>query len=219
MKRATSVICFDLDGTLVTNSSVSLYLAKKLGHYPLIEEMEDRYRAGKISNSEIAEQSAAHLSGYRISEVEGLLADLPLLAGIEKTLAVLRALQCRVLLCTITWSFASRYFSRRFGFDHYCGTQMEEKDDCLTGRVSRHFDENDKLRFAKEQISSCDLAMSRCVAIGDSRSDVPLFRAAGLAIAVNATPDAIDAAHVAVQIDDARSLLPLIRPFLEFGKS
>jgi phosphoserine phosphatase len=181
--------------------------------------MEDRYRAGEISNSEIAEQSAIHLSGYRISEVEELLADLPLLSGIDETLATLRTLQCRLLLCTITWSFASRYFSRRFRFDHYCGTRMEERNDCLTGRVSQHFNENDKLRFAKEQSNACNLAMSRCVAIGDSRSDVPLFQAAGLAIAVNATPDAIEAAHVAVQTDDARSLLPLIQAYLQSGES
>jgi ribosomal protein S18 acetylase RimI-like enzyme len=36
--------------------------------------------------------------------------------------------------------------------------------------------------------------MSQVAAVGDSRSDVPLFRLAGMSIALNATPDALIAA-------------------------
>ena len=219
MKHATSVVCFDLDGTLVTSSSISLYLAKRLEHYDLVQELEARYRAGEISNSHVAEKSAVHLSGRRVSDVEDLLADLPVIAGIAETLGALRTRQCRLLLCTVTWSFASRYFARRFGFDQYCGTQMEELDGYLTGRIARHFNEHDKLRFVRDESRRAHLRMSSCIAIGDSRSDVPLFRAAGLAIAINATPDAIEAAHIAVQTDDARSLVPTIQAYLDSGRS
>jgi phosphoserine phosphatase len=49
-------------------------------------------------------------------------------------------------------------------------------------------------------------------AVGDSRSDVPLFREVGLSIALNATPDAQATAIHRLDTDDLRDLLPLLQP-------
>jgi len=48
----------------------------------------------------------------------------------------------------------------------------------------------------------------RCAAVGDGRSDVPLFADVGLAAAFNAAPSARAAAHVAVDGADLRAVLP-----------
>jgi phosphoserine phosphatase len=54
------------------------------------------------------------------------------------------------------------------------------------------------------------MSLDECIAIGDSRSDLPLFSAVGLAIALNATPAAAAAAHVAIETDDLRDVLAAI---------
>ena len=51
MRRRYKVVCFDLDGTLLPDSSVSLWLAEQMGHGPGLTELEARFRAGMISNS------------------------------------------------------------------------------------------------------------------------------------------------------------------------
>jgi phosphoserine phosphatase len=56
----------------------------------------------------------------------------------------------------------------------------------------------------------------RCAAVGDGRSDVPLFTEIGLAIALNATPAAARAtAHVSVDGTDLRTVLPLLSAWLD----
>jgi phosphoserine phosphatase len=47
-------------------------------------------------------------------------------------------------------------------------------------------------------------------AVGDSRSDVPLFRLAGRSIALNATPDARRVATDVLDTEDLRDTLALL---------
>jgi phosphoserine phosphatase len=81
----------------------------------------------------------------------------------------------------------------------------------LSGVVSRYFDEHDKLHFVQEWCAERGYALSQVAAIGDSRSDVPLFREVGLSIALNATPDARNVAMHALDTDDLRDLLTLLQ--------
>jgi len=54
--------------------------------------------------------------------------------------------------------------------------------------------------------------MAEVAAVGDSRSDIPLFRKVGLAIALNATPKAREAAHIALEGNDLTIVLePILR--------
>jgi phosphoserine phosphatase len=45
----------------------------------------------------------------------------------------------------------------------------------LPGSINRHFDQHDKLRFVQDWCTSRGYSMAEVAAIGDSRSDVPLF--------------------------------------------
>jgi phosphoserine phosphatase len=100
----------------------------------------------------------------------------------------------------------------RYGFSAVCGTEMHVTDGILSGTVGRYFNEHDKARFVEEWCAQNGYSTSQVAAVGDSRSDVPLFRRVGLSIALNATPDARDAAVHALDTDDLRDLLPLLRP-------
>ena len=64
------------------------------------------------------------------------------------------------------------------------------KDGVPTGAVKRHFDEWDKLEFVRSHCEANQIELSQCVAVGDSRSDVPLFKAVGFSVALNATAQA-----------------------------
>jgi phosphoserine phosphatase len=54
--------------------------------------------------------------------------------------------------------------------------------------------------------------MRQVAVIGDSRSDVPLFRQVDLSIALNAAPDARNAATHVLDADDLRNVLPMLLP-------
>ena len=55
------------------------------------------------------------------------------------------------------------------------------------------------------------ISIAEVVAVGDSRSDIPLFGKVGLAIALNATQAACEAAHLSLDGQDLTLILPHIR--------
>ncbi|HEY5342130.1 MAG TPA: HAD hydrolase family protein [Solirubrobacteraceae bacterium] len=147
------VVVFDLDGTLLRGTTVSLLLAQWLGQTEEIAELERAFHAHEISNSVVADTSAGWLAGQSTADA---------------------------------W--------------------------LLSGKVTRYFDEHDKARFVEDWCAQNGFSMSQVAAVGDSRSDVPLFRRAGTSIALNATPDAREAATHTLDTDDLCDVLALLQP-------
>ncbi len=173
-------------------------------------ELECRYAKGEISNFLIAEEQARHYRGIPHAQLVAILSDVPCIAGIDPTLAALRERGVKPLLGTVTWSFAAHEFRRRHGFVAICGTEIEfSRDGIPTGRVKRHFDEHE-LEFVRSYCKANGSELGPCLAIGDSRSDVPLFEAVGYSVALNATSQARMAASVAIDTEDLTDVLDVI---------
>jgi phosphoserine phosphatase len=205
------VVVFDLDGTLLRGTTVSLLLAEWLGKAEEIAELERAFHAHEISNSVVADTSAGWFEGKSTAEVWRVLTDGPWIDGMAETFRALDAAGVGLLLGTITWRFAAEMLRERYGFTTVSGTEMQVSDGVLSGTVSRYFDEHDKVRFVAEWCAQNGFSMSQVAAIGDSRSDVPLFRCAGMSIALNATPDARAAATQVLDTEDLRDVLVLLQ--------
>jgi phosphoserine phosphatase len=191
---------------------VSLLLAQWLGREDEITELERAFRAHEISNSVVADTSAAWLTGQNIDEAWRVLMDGPWIEGMTETLQTLTAARVSLLLGTITWSFAGEMLRQHHDFAVVSGTEMQAYDGVLSGSVSRrYFDEHDKVRFVEEWCAQNGYSMSQVAAIGDSRSDVPLFRRVGMSIALNATPDARAVATHVLDTEDLRDVLALLQ--------
>jgi phosphoserine phosphatase len=208
--RYFPVVVFDLDGTLLRRTTVSLLLAEHLGQAETLGELERAFVAGEISSRAIADASAASCAGRTTSEMASVLAAASWIDGIDDTLTTLARAGSHVLLATITWRFAAEVLQERHGFAAVSGTELTVVDGVIGGEVSRYFDEHDKLRFVEDWCAERGIALGDVAAVGDSRSDLPLFRRAGRAVALNATPDARRAATCAIDTDDLRDVLPLL---------
>jgi len=204
------VVVFDLDGTLLRGTSVSLMLAEWLGRTSEIAELEQAFHAHEISNSVVADISAGWFAGQHTAEVWRVLAEGPWISGMAETFQTLTASGASILLGTITWNFAAEMLRDPHGFAAVSGTEMQAVDGVLSGTVSRYFDEYDKASFVEEWCAQSGYSMSQVAAVGDSRSDIPLFSRAGLSIALNATTDARDAATHVLDTEDLRDVLGLL---------
>ena len=203
--------CFDLDGTLVRGTTVSQHLADRFGQSEQMAGLERRYATGEISNSVVAEETGRSYRGIALPQVVSKLSDIACIEGIDFTLATLRERGVESLLGTVTWSFAAEEFGRRHGFAAVSGTEIElDLHGIPTGNVKRHFDEWDKLEFIRNYCREKGVALAECIAIGDSRSDIPIFEAVGFSIAINATPEARAAASVTLDTEDLTDVLALI---------
>lgn len=203
--------CFDLDGTLVMGTSVCLHLAEKLGHLDQLAQLESRYTSGEVSNSLVADGLGPYYAGLGLEEIEAHLSDVPMIKGVPSVLAKLAGQGIESLICTVSWRFVARMLAKRYGFADATGCEMHVNEHgLLTGQVSKHFDEFDKAEFVKAYCAERQIPLSRVFAVGDSRSDLPLFGAVGFSVALNATAAAKAAASVAIETDDLVDVLHTI---------
>jgi len=191
---------------------VSLLLAQWVGRAAEISELERAFRAHEISNSVVADTSAAWLSGRSVAQTWEVLSNGPWIEGMTETFQALKAAEVSLLLGTITWSFAAEMLRQRHGFAAVSGTEMQTTDGVLSGILTRYFDEHDKVRFVEMWCAQNGYSMGEVAAVGDSRSDVPLFHRVGLSIALNATPDARAAATHVLDTEDLRDVLTHLLP-------
>jgi phosphoserine phosphatase len=181
-----------------------------MGHGAELAALERRFLAGEISNSVVADASAAWFADHETEAIHGWLAGAPWIEGMAEALEALAGAGSRLLLGTITWRFAARMLQERHGFEDVSGTEMGERHGVLEGRVSGHFDLHDKARWVEDWCRESGIDLSDVAAVGDSRSDIPLFGRVGFSIALNATEAARAAADVAVDAEDLREVLPLL---------
>ncbi|MFE9677227.1 HAD family hydrolase [Streptomyces sp. NPDC006259] len=201
---------FDVDGTLVPATSSSVFLAGFLGHREELAQAEDAYASGALDNRQVSELDAKGWAGVPEEQVSGWLDELPLVPGITGTVAWCRRNGLVPVLATLAWSPVGSYLTDRFGFHAFSGPRLETADGRFTGRVTGHFDEYDKRDFALAQARELGLAPGSCGAVGDSRSDLPLFASVGLSVAFNASAGARAAATVTVDSGDLRGVLPAL---------
>ncbi|WP_181448632.1 HAD family hydrolase [Nonomuraea aridisoli] len=201
---------FDVDGTLVPGTSSSVFLAGFLGHRDALTKAEDDYAAGVLDNRQVCELDAAAWEGVPEDRVSRWLDGLPLVAGITETVAWCRQNGLVPVLATLAWSPVGSYLADRFGFHTFSGPRLESAGGRFTGRVARHFDEYDKRDFALALARELGVAPHSCGAVGDSRSDLPLFASVELSVAFNASAGARAAATVTVDDDDLRGVLPAL---------
>ena len=210
--RYYPVVVFDLDGTLLRNTTVLRLLAQHFGQAEAVAELERAFVAGEISNRVVADRSATWLVGRTTSEIRKVLAAGSWIDGIGETLQALSQAGTHVLLATITWRFAAELLRERYGFAAVSGTELQHIDGVLSGNVTRYFDEYDKPRFVEAWCAERSFTLTQVVAVGDSRLDVPLFERADRSVALNATPDARCAASCVIDTEDLRDVLPLLTP-------
>jgi phosphoserine phosphatase len=203
---ADGLVCFDVDGTLVPGTSSCAWVAAVLGHEAELVAAEAAYVAGRMTNQEASVIDARGWAGHTEAEIGARLESLPLVEGIAETVAWCREHGLRPILTTLAWTPVGRLLAGRFGFAAYCGPVPEAVDGRYTGRVAEHLDEYGKRDFALSQ----GIAPERCVAVGDSRSDLPLFAAVGMSIGFNAAPAARAVATHVVDSGDLTTIVPLL---------
>ncbi len=213
VSETKGIVAFDLDGTLLPNTTVSLHLGPWVGNDE-IEELERLYALGQITNMEAAERDATFYKNRRRNDVWSQLKQLELIDGLEDTITWLKTCSLVPVVATVTMSIAADFLCDRYGFAAGSGCQLAETDDgVLLGTVARHFSAEDKATVVEQIAQEQGLGLGDVVAIGDSTSDLPLFHAAGFSIALNASSNARDAADIQLDTEDLRDVIPLIERY------
>ncbi len=188
MPNKYDLACFDMDGTLTNIRSTWKWIHQCLG-----TENEQGYK--DFINQKITEEEfmRSDISTWKSVKPDLCMQDLvkifqqtPLVDGIQETVASLQDCGMRCVIVSGGIDIAARMLANEFGFDDCVADSLKIDDDGkLTGEGVKIVDLADKGVWVREYIKRYGTTPERTVSIGNSFTDIPMFKNSGLSIAFN----------------------------------
>jgi phosphoserine phosphatase len=214
--RKYDLVCFDMDGVLTTLRSSWYWINQCLGI-----DNEPTYKAyinGKIDQPEFMRLDISQWMrvrpGIRISDLVKMFREMPLTDGIQETVACLKSNGMRCVIVSGGIDLAAKMIAEEFGFDdHIADGICSNPDGTLTGEGIMNVDLRDKGVSVRRFIEKYGTTKERTVSIGNSYTDIPMFRNSELSIAFNPTDHFTkDAATRTVESENISDVLEHILP-------
>lgn len=206
--------CFDMDGTLTRVRSSWQWVHECFG-----VDSEPNYRAfvnGEIDELEFMRRDIGLWTSKNpevtISDIARTFRDMPLVDGIQETVACLHDNGIACVIVSGGIDLAAEMLKNEFGFDGFVADGIgTNPDGTLTGEGIQNIDLRDKGAHVKRLIGEYRTEAARTVSIGNSYTDIPMFEASGTSVAVNpADPWTRDAATFWVETDNIADILDFI---------
>ncbi|NLN72400.1 MAG: HAD-IB family phosphatase [Thermoplasmatales archaeon] len=188
MGRKFDLVIFDMDGTLTRCKSSWAFVHEELG-----VNNDEAYQA--FINMEIDEAEFMRRDiglwiearpGITDFDIARILTNMPLMDGIQETIAALSYNGIKSVICSGGIGHAARMISEEFGFDGWLADSLEtDENGVLTGEGIRNVDLMDKGRSALDLMREYGVTKERTVSVGNSYIDISVFEQTGLSIAFN----------------------------------
>jgi len=212
--RKYDLVCFDMDGTLTRLRSSWCWIHQSLG-----VDNEQSYQAyinGKIDEMEFMRRDIALWKdvnpNIKIKDLIHLFQDMPLIEGIQETIACLRDAGIVCVIVSGGIDLAARMIAEEFRFDDFAADEIcSYPDGSLTGEGKLTVDLKDKGINVREFIAKYGTTAERTISVGNSFTDISMFENSGMSIAFNPTDEyTIEAATHTVNSDNISDILDLI---------
>lgn len=208
-------VIFDMDGTLIRDTDSVRYLCMLNNNLKALEEILSRENDGSISWVEADYFKVKLIKGLALKKVEDDSAkSIRLIRNIEKVLLVLRKRRIGSVLITSGPIQVADILGRRFGFDGVYGSEYEVKNRIFTGRIKTHLNNDGKLKCLIDYCTKSRIDLEHCAAVGDSESDIAIFRKCGKSIALNYSDALRGEASEYIITDDLYDIMDILKPWL-----
>lgn len=205
---------FDMDGTLLRGTTASLELAREAGLLAELQALEDTFALGFMATHEFATLASGLWRRLEPGAIAKAFTMAPWLDGIPDVMTDIRDRGESSIVVTMSPDFfaarlttfgVGRVFASRFPLPPVDSELAPS--DILTPR--------DKVSITDRVLAELGIGRDRCVAYGDSASDLPLFETLPKTVAVNAGRALCQAATVAWVGSDLRDAYRLGRSIVE----
>ncbi|MCL1978619.1 MAG: HAD-IB family phosphatase [Methanomassiliicoccaceae archaeon] len=188
--RRYDLVCFDMDGVLTSLRSSWHWI-----NLCLEVDNDDTFKAyisGEIDQPEFMRRDIAQWKAKKpdigIPDLIRLFRNMPLTDGIQETVACLKSNGLRCVIVSGGIDLAAKMIAEEFGFDDYVADEIcSLPDGTLTGEGKMNVDLRDKGIKVRHFIERYGTAKDRTISIGNSYTDIPMFKNSGISIAFNPT--------------------------------
>ncbi len=213
MSSITGLTAFDLDGTLVRLDSSWRWIHHHLGTLEAAKGNADLYYSGKIGYARWAELDVQLWHGVPISELQQAAMDgLTFISGAQELVDTLHRWKVKTAIISSGLTLFTSIAQEVLGIDvGYANRLLVDRQGLICG-VDVVVGLENKHEILHRIVQEFDISLNRCVAIGDSYNDLPMFNVSGASIAFNPSHD--DVASRATEVVRSQNLLDTL-PFLK----
>lgn len=208
------LLVFDMDGTLLPGTTANIELGRILGAEDMVRDLEIGYRSGLIDNRAYASRILGLYSRLSADQIEDAFQRAPKLAGLRELVGWAHARGIEVAVLTTGPAFLACKFADQLGFDHVIGGLFPVHRGPIELSICDVVRDADKPERAETLCTRLGVSRSRCVVIGDSRSDVALFAKFQGSIALNYDESLHGKARYYLRTRFAPDLIPAIAHML-----
>jgi len=188
MGRRYDLVAFDMDGVLLDHVSSWTWIHDAFGVSN--EDSFKEFICGKIDEKEFMRRDIALWKNIdpdiSIRKAARYLKDVPLMGGIQETVAALKWNDIKCVIISGGIDIAAEMIANEFGFDAFAANTLEsDVNGRLTGEGIINVDLRDKGKKLVEFIEEFGTTRERTVSVGNSYTDIKMFERSGLSIAFN----------------------------------
>lgn len=213
------LVAFDLDGTLVHIWSAWSWIHQLLDTVEAAKPYADRYFAGEIDYHKWAELDVQLWHGVPFRQIEEAIQEgLVFIPGTHELIETIRVWGAKTAIISSGLACFADRAKEVLGMDVSRSNRLRTDAEGRICGVDVHVAFDNKHQVLIEVSKELGIPLSRCVAIGDSRNDIPMFRVAGTSIAFNATnEEVLTSASTTINSETALDLLPPLQHFFNIS--
>jgi phosphoserine phosphatase len=182
-RRDVTLVAFDFDGTLSDDEMIVL-LGEKASAAAEIADVTERAMDGELSYAESLRERAALLEGVTEAEAADAYDRVVLREGTAELIGALDAAGAETAILTGGFETGVESALRRHDVSvgHVVANRLPVADGALTGGVEGPLIEGTKDDALAALADDRGVRMAETIAVGDGANDVPMLRAAGVAV-------------------------------------
>jgi phosphoserine phosphatase len=209
-------VFFDMDGTIIRNIDSVRYLCTIKDGLEEHEKIERLEAGNSISWIEADYLKAKLIKGLDLRDVEDQFNDnIELIQNLDLVLAYLREKDIKSVLVTSGPVQVADILGAKFGFDGIYGSSYEVIEQKFTGKILSHLGSKGKVQSLNEYCAKNDIHPEQCVAVGNSESDIDIFKECGRSIAINYSDELKRKASAYVMTDDLSDILDILESWID----
>ena len=206
-RRNKRLIVFDADMTFLQCEVID-ELGKLSGQGEKISNITRQAMSGKMDFKSALRERVRLLKGLPEKALEELSDNLPLTAGAENLVRILKHLGYKIALVSGGFDYFINKLCQRYDLDYGIANQLKIENGLVTGElegeiIDAQAKENVLISLAKKE----GFSLRQVVAVGDGANDIKMLAKAGLGIAFNAKPIVQRQAQASINLHDLKLIL------------